>query len=133
MWSLADTEILTTSQLRSNQRSTAATTALGNVRARHHDVQRIENSLLELNDLFAQLAATVEVQEPQTVDIEKQTGQVQQDTTAANAQLKKAEDSARRARKLKWWALWISILIVVIIIAVVVGVVCTQPGNCKAH
>ena len=53
--------------------------------------------------------------------IENQTQQVNQDTEAANVQLTKGVDHARRARKLKWWCLGIVVLIIAII-AIALGV-----------
>ena len=84
---------------------------LGAVRARHNDIQKIENTLLELNQLFADLAETVVVQEPMVQAAEEQTTNVVHDTEQANVQLTKGVDHARRARKLKWWALLITIVI----------------------
>jgi len=62
------------------------------------------------------------VLEEATVEaIENQTQQVNQDTEAANVQLTKGVDHARRARKLKWWCLGIVVLIIAII-AIALGV-----------
>jgi syntaxin 1B/2/3 len=66
----------------------------------------------ELATLFTQLNEQVVYQEQQTVDIENQTVQVNEDAKHANQHLDKGIASARRARKLKWWALFIFIIII---------------------
>jgi syntaxin 1B/2/3 len=107
-------------QLQSN-RSGHATSVLGAVRARHNDIQKIEQTLMELNQLFQDLAEQVVIQETAVQSAEQQTEHVVKDTENANVQLGKGVKSARRARKLKWICLCITLLII-IIIAVVLGV-----------
>jgi syntaxin 1B/2/3 len=91
------------------------------VRARHNDIQRIEKTLGELALLFQQLNEVVVYQEAAVEQTEQATTQVHEDTTNANEQLTKGVKSARRARKLKWWCLFIVVLILAII-AIVLGV-----------
>jgi syntaxin 1B/2/3 len=93
---------------------------LGAVRARHNDIQRIEKTMGELATLFTQLNEQVVYQEQQTIDVENQTVQVNEDAKHVNQQLDKGIASARRARKLKWWALFVFVLIAAII-ALAVG------------
>jgi syntaxin 1B/2/3 len=101
-------------QLKSN-RSGQASSVLGAVRARHNDIQRIEKTMGELAMLFTQLNEQVVYQEQQTVDIENQTVQVNEDAKHANQALDKGISSARRARKLKWWTLLVFVLIICIL------------------
>jgi syntaxin 1B/2/3 len=101
-------------QLKSN-RSGQASSVLGAVRARHNDIQRIEKTMGELAMLFTQLNEQVVYQEQQTVDIENQTVQVNEDAKHANQALDKGIASARRARKLKWYTLLVFVLILCII------------------
>ncbi|KAL9088591.1 MAG: hypothetical protein Q9165_006111 [Trypethelium subeluteriae] len=108
-----------TLQLKSN-RTGAATSVLGAVRARHNDIQQIEKTLYELNSLFEQLAEQVILQEPAVKSTEQGTENVLQDTENANVQLDKGIKSARRARRLKWITLGIVVLIIVIL-ALVLG------------
>jgi len=68
-----------------------------------------------LNQLFQDLAEAVLVQEPMVQAAEEQTETVKKDTEAANVQLDKGITHARRARKLKWWCLFIVVLIICII------------------
>ncbi|KAH8724045.1 t-SNARE [Phaeosphaeriaceae sp. PMI808] len=103
-----------TQALKSN-RSGQASSALGAVRARHNDIQQIEKTMSELALLFTQLNEQVVYQEAQVAQVEEQTAQVHKDTENANTQLETGIRSARRARKLKWWCLGITILILAII------------------
>jgi syntaxin 1B/2/3 len=102
-------------QLKSN-RSGQASSVLGAVRARHNDIQRIEKTMGELALLFTQLNEQVIYQEPQVARAEEQTVQVKDDTENANKQLDQGIQSARRARKLKWW-----LVLVIVIIALALG------------
>lgn len=108
-----------TSQLKSN-RSGAATSVLGSVRARHNDIQQIERTLIELNHLFKDLAEQVILQEAPVQQVEAQTARVEEDTRQGNVQLDKGIVSARRARKLKWWCFFIVVAIIAVI-ALVLG------------
>lgn len=103
-----------TQALKSN-RSGQASSVLGAVRARHNDIQRIEKTMSELALLFTQLNEQVVYQEAQVVQAEEQTTQVKGDTEKANTQLHQGIQSARRARKLKWWTLFVFVLILAII------------------
>ncbi|KAJ4409269.1 hypothetical protein N0V91_002625 [Didymella pomorum] len=103
-----------TQALKSN-RSGQASSVLGAVRARHNDIQRIEKTMVELATLFQQLNEQVVYQEEQTVQVENQTIQVNEDAKHANTQLDQGIKSARRARKLKWWTLFVVVLIIAII------------------
>ncbi|KAH6625133.1 t-SNARE [Boeremia exigua] len=103
-----------TTALKSN-RSGQASSVLGAVRARHNDIQRIEKTMVELATLFTQLNEQVVFQEEQTVQVEAQTVQVNEDAKHANTQLDQGIKSARRARKLKWWTLFVVVLILAII------------------
>lgn len=103
-----------TQALKSN-RSGQASSVLGAVRARHNDIQRIEKTMVELATLFQQLNEQVVYQEEQTVQVENQTVQVNEDAKHANTQLDQGIKSARRARKLKWWTLFVVVLIIAII------------------
>jgi syntaxin 1B/2/3 len=89
------------------------------VRARHNDIQRIERTLLELNQLFRDLTEQIDIQHPLVQQAEEQTEHVKADTEAANVQLNKGVDHARRARKIKWI---ICIIITIIVLGVALGV-----------
>jgi syntaxin 1B/2/3 len=76
--------------------------------------------MVELATLFTQLNEQVVYQEQHTIDVENQTVQVNEDAKHANEQLDKGIKSARRARKLKWWTLFV-VLLIIAIIALAVG------------
>lgn len=101
-------------QLKTN-RAAAASTVLGAVRARHNDIQKIMTTLTELNRLMEDLATQIVVQDAVIKQTEEGTHNVAQDTEAANVHLDKGIDSARRARKMKWWCLLICLAIVIIL------------------
>ena len=103
-------------------RTATANTVLGNVRARHNDIQKIERTMIELQALMEDLASTIQLQDTQIQQTEQHTEQVKHDTEAGNVQLTKGIEHARRARKMKWWCFGIVVL-VLIIIAVVLGVI----------
>ena len=105
-------------QLRSN-RSGHATTVLGAVRARHNDIERIERTLLELNQLFRDLTEQIDIQNPLVQQTEVQTEHVKADTEAANVQLNKSIVSAKCARRIKWI---ICIILTLIVLGVALGV-----------
>lgn len=110
---------MTSSQLKSN-RSATANTVLGAVRARHNDIQKIEKTMMELNQLMEDLATAVVLQDAPIVAAETHTDNVKHDTEAGNVQLDKGIESARRARKMKWWCFFI-VLAIIIILALVLG------------
>jgi len=102
--------ILTCTQLKSN-RTGAAQSVLGSVRARHNDIQQIERTLIELNQLFQDLAEAVVLQEAPIQQTEVQTTNVLQDTEQGNVQLDKGIKSASRARKMRKWCFFIIVAI----------------------
>lgn len=102
--------LLTLIKLKSN-RTGAAQSVLGSVRARHNDIQQIERTLIELNQLFQDLAEAVVLQEAPIQQTEVQTTNVLQDTEQGNVQLDKGIKSAGRARKLRKWCFFIIVLI----------------------
>jgi len=85
------------------------------VRARHNDIQRIEKTMSELALLFTQLNEQVVYQEAQVDRAEVGTTDVVQQTTDANKKLDSGIKSARNARKLKWWCLFLVVLILLIV------------------
>lgn len=103
-------------------RTATANTVLGNVRARHNDIMKIERTMLELQALMEDLASTIVLQDTQIQQTEQHTEQVKHDTEAGNVQLTKGIEHARRARRLKWWCFGIVVLILCII-AIVLGVI----------
>lgn len=112
--------------LKSN-RSGQAMSLLGNVRARHTELQRIENTLVQLSQMYQDLASHVEQQDYAVANAEEATDNTRTRIEDANTQLTGAVDHARRARKLKWWCFGICVAIVAIL-AIALGVA-LRPKN----
>lgn len=118
--------------LRTN-RSGQASAVLGAVRARHNELLRIEQSIVELAQLFQDLDTLVVQQDAPIQRAEEQTEQTVTNLQEGNKQVEIATDHARRARKLKWWAVGLTLLILVIIAAAIVGWYFTAgPGGQRA-
>ena len=101
-------------QLKTN-RTGAASSVLGAVRARHNDIQKIEHTIIELNQLMMDLAQQVVLQEEPLKTIEDGTGKTLGHQEQANVQLDKGIRHARNVKKMKWWCLGIAVLIVIIL------------------
>jgi syntaxin 1B/2/3 len=88
---------------------------LGAVRARHNELQRIEQTLGELALLYQEMATLVEQQEP-IVDAAEQNAQnTVEHIQKGNEQVEIAKKHAINRRKLKWWCLLVSVLIILVI------------------
>ncbi|ORY57278.1 SNARE domain-containing protein [Pseudomassariella vexata] len=104
--------------LRTN-RTGQATSVLGNVRARHNELQKIEQTLIELASMFQDIAVLVEQQETPVQTAEQNAENTTKWTEEGNVHVGKGIKSARNARKWKWYCL---LLVVLIIIAIALGV-----------
>lgn len=105
-------------QLKSN-RSGQATSVLGAVRARHNELQRIEQTLTELATMFADLAQIVEAQDPVITHTEDNAIKTAEHVQKGNTEIEKANEHARRRNRLKWYCL---LVVVLIILAIALGV-----------
>ncbi|KAF2681332.1 t-SNARE [Lentithecium fluviatile CBS 122367] len=108
--------------LLSSDRRGQASSTLRNVKERHEAIQKIEQQMVELAQLFQDLDQIVMQQEPLVENIEQKGEEIHENVVQANTEIGGAIEKARSARRKKWWCLLICVLIV-IIIAVVVGVV----------
>lgn len=97
--------------------------ALQNVRGRHEAIQKIEQQMIELAQLFQDMEAAVATQEPAIMNTEEKTENTVVNLDQGNKHLVGAVDKARSARRKKWICFWIAVLIVIIIVVVVVVVV----------
>ena len=79
--------------------------------------------------MFNDLAAQVEIQEPQIAQAEEQTKHVNENTEAGNKQLDSGIKHAKTRRKLKWWCFGIIVLIIIILAAVLGGYFGTHQNN----
>ncbi|KAH7149553.1 t-SNARE [Dactylonectria estremocensis] len=104
-----------------------ASSLLGNVRARHSELQRIEQTLSELAILYEELATVVEQQEPVIQAAETNAINTVENIEKGNEQVKVANEHARNRRKLKWWcALVVFLIILAIALGVGLGVALTK-------
>jgi syntaxin 1B/2/3 len=101
---------------------------LGNVRARHSELQRIEQTLSELAILYQELATIVEQQDPVVQAAETNAINTEENMVKGNEQVEVAKKHARNRRKLKWWCALV-VLLIIIAIAVGVGVGVTVANN----
>ena len=68
-------------------------------------IRKIEQDMMELGRLYQEVAELVHQQEPAVEQINEGAQDVQQNVANANKQMDTAIDSARKARKWKWYAL----------------------------
>ncbi|RDW87152.1 syntaxin [Aspergillus mulundensis] len=106
----------------SGARTQKARDAQAAVAERHRDIEKIATDLGKLNEDFQHLQRLVHEQEPAVQQIDQGAENVARDLGNANTQLGQAVESARKARRWKWYALIIVIIIIAIIVAVAVGV-----------
>lgn len=85
---------------------------LGSVRARHNELLNIEKSITELAELMQDLDTMIIQQEPLVERAQEQTDNAVQHLEDGNKEIDKAQESARRRRKLKWICLGLTILII---------------------
>jgi syntaxin 1B/2/3 len=113
-------QIFSQALLNSNRRGQART-ALTEVQTRHREIQKIEQTMTELAQLFHDMEILVAEQEEPVRHIDEQATQVQGDIEQGVAHTGRAIISARAARKKKWWCLGICVIIA-IILALVLGI-----------
>ena len=94
-------------QIMTGNRRGEARSALSAVQARHKEIQRIEQTVQELAQLFQNMEALTIEQDPMIQEIDQRGQQVQEDVDKAHENLKTAVVSARSARRKKWWCLLI--------------------------
>lgn len=102
-----------------SDRTNQASAVLGTVRARHAELQKVEQAIQELAQLFQDLDELVVMQDPIVQRVEEQTYAVTQDLEKGNVEMGTAVKSARNYRKYKWWCLLVAILIVLVIVLAV--------------
>lgn len=104
--------------LMNSTRYGAAKDALQEVQKRHDDIKKIEKTIEELANLFQEMQILVEAQDTQVTQIEENATQIQTDMEQGVAHVEKALDSARSARKKKWYCFFIAIVLLAIFAAV---------------
>ncbi|CAG8814233.1 16595_t:CDS:2, partial [Racocetra persica] len=77
----------------------AARDALREVQERHDDIKKIEKTIAELVNLFQEMQMLVEAQDAPIAAVEEHATQVSKDLESGVAQVEKALESAKGARK----------------------------------
>lgn len=122
-------QIFSQALMTSNRRGEAQT-ALSEVQNRHREIQKIEQTMAELAQLFHDMEILVAEQEAPVQHIDNQTQAVQTDIEQGLGHTNKAVIKARALRKKKWWCA----LIVFVVIALAVGLGVGIPvSNNNSH
>ncbi|KAE8447060.1 hypothetical protein EG329_011195 [Mollisiaceae sp. DMI_Dod_QoI] len=89
------------------------------VRQRSEAIKKIESQIIELAELFQDMDNLVMQQEAAVVNIEQKGEEVVENMDKGTEQIGVAIQSAKNARKWKWWCLGIVVLIIAIIVIVI--------------
>jgi len=112
----------------STARSSNAQSTLGAVKARHAEIQRIEQTLMELVGLFEDMAREVEAAEPLVTKIEEHVEHTHEELVKGNVELVVAKKHAWNTRRNKWICLGV-VLLIIAIIAIILGVKLAPKDN----
>lgn len=104
-----------------SDRQGRARAALSAVQDRHAQIQKIEQQIVELSQLFQDMDTLIVQQDVAVTQIDQKAEEVVDNLDKGNTEVTRAVETARSTRKKKWWCLGITVLI--IIIAVVIGLV----------
>ncbi|CRK26260.1 hypothetical protein BN1708_014441 [Verticillium longisporum] len=115
--------------LMQSSRQGQARAALNAVQDRHAEIQRIEQQMVELAQLFQDMDTLVVQQEAAVAQIEQKGEEVAENLDKGNEEIGVAVDTARKTRKKKWWCLGICVLIILIIVGAVVAYVMINNSN----
>lgn len=96
-------------------RSIQASGVLGAVHARQKELQHIEQSIAELTQLFQDMETLVLSDEIKAKRINHETEVNAETIVKGIDEIKIAQVSAKRRRKLKWWCLGVSVAIVIVL------------------
>lgn len=93
--------------LMQSSRQGQARAALNAVQDRHAEIQRIEQQMVELAQLFQDMDTLVVQQEASVAQIEAKGEEVAENLDKGNQEISTAVNTARATRKKKWWCLGI--------------------------
>ncbi|TDZ13360.1 Protein transport protein SSO2 [Colletotrichum spinosum] len=114
-------------------RQAQANAVLSAVQDRQAALQKIEQQMVELAQLFQDMDVLVVQQEAAVTQIEQKGEEVVENLDKGNQEINTAVDTARKTRKKKWWCLGICVLIIAIIAAVVaIYFAVIKPGQQQA-
>ncbi|KAI1297094.1 t-SNARE [Xylaria venustula] len=112
--------------MQSNRRGQAQA-VLNAVQDRHAQLQKIEQQMMELAQLFQDMDVLVMQQDPLVANIEDKAENVVSDLENGNKEIHTAVNTARATRKKKWICLGIVVGILVIVAAILIGYFVTHP------
>ncbi|KAG5354671.1 Protein SSO1 [Yarrowia sp. B02] len=121
-------QIFSQALLTSNRRGEAKS-ALSEVQNRHKEIQKIEQTMSELAELFSDMELLVAEQEAPVQHVDKQTEVVQTDIEQGLGHTNQAVIKARLARHKKWWCLLICCIIIGVVVGAPVGVYTNRNNN----
>jgi syntaxin 1B/2/3 len=104
--------------LMNSDRRGQAQDTLHDVRQRHSAIQQIEETMLELQQLFQDLDVIVMEQQPVVQKVEQEAVDTHEHLKQGNVQLDRAIMSARAARRKKWILLGVCVAIVLVILII---------------
>ncbi|KAF4765674.1 hypothetical protein HAV15_003457 [Penicillium sp. str.  len=93
-------------------------------------IRKIEQDLIELSHLYNEVAELVHQQEPAVQQIQQGAEETHRNVVQGTTKLDTAIQSAKNARRWKWYALIIILIIIGIVVGVAVGV--TSSNNNKS-
>ncbi|KAK2596825.1 hypothetical protein N8I77_012718 [Diaporthe amygdali] len=103
-----------------SNRQGQARAVLNAVQDRHRELQKIEQQMIELAQLFQDMDTLIIQQEEAVVQIEQKGEEVVENLDKGNQEIEVAVETARKTRRKKWYCVGISVLIVVVIVIIVV-------------
>lgn len=109
-----NSQIFSQALMQSDRQGQAQNTR-NNVRQRHEEIAKIESQMIELASLFEDMNNLVVQQEEAIVNVEMKGEEVVENVDMGTEELGVAIQSAKNARKWKWYCLGISILIIIVI------------------
>ncbi|KAI1422592.1 t-SNARE [Xylaria sp. FL1777] len=118
--------------MQSNRRGQAQA-VLNAVQDRHAQLQKIEQQMIELAQLFQDMDTLVMQQDVSVTNIEQKGEEVVDNLERGNVEIGTAVKTARATRKKKWICFGVVVAIIVILVAILVGYFVTHPigGNKK--
>ncbi|TQS36768.1 hypothetical protein Golomagni_02772 [Golovinomyces magnicellulatus] len=109
-----NSQIFSQALMQSDRQGQAQNTR-NNVRQRHEEIAKIESQMIELASLFEDMNNLVVQQEEAIVNVEMKGEEVVENVDKGAEELGVAIQSAKNARKWKWYCVGISILIIIVI------------------
>ncbi|KAK7738560.1 hypothetical protein SLS53_006080 [Cytospora paraplurivora] len=111
-----------------SSRSGQARAVLNAVQDRHRELQKIEQQMIELAQLFQDMDTLIIQQEEAIVDIEKKGEEVVENLDKGNQEIEVAVETAKKTRRKKWYCLGI-VLLIILVIVIIVLIYCGVTGK----